>query len=119
MTPVHAQILPVMSSSCHPAATGSLVVPSSALKKKEADYLVYVVHREEAKPAKEEVKKEGNELWGKLFKKKEGKKEEPSGKEEAAKVGTDCLKICTLPQRSVVPATLIDPLDSAPSAVIT
>ncbi len=63
----------------------TLVVPSSALKKKEADYLVYVVHKEEAKPAKEEAKKEDNKLWDRLFKKRDRKKEGPSGKEDAAK----------------------------------
>ncbi len=55
-----------------------LVVPSSALKKKEADYLAYVVHKEELMTPKEESKgpeKKARSLFN--FGLKAKKKEEP------------------------------------------
>jgi membrane fusion protein (multidrug efflux system) len=68
----------------------TIVVPSSALKKKEADYFVYVVNREEPKaaPAKERPKEKQKKGLG-LFQGK-GKKEEPKPevKEKPAEYGS-------------------------------
>jgi len=70
----------------------ALVIPASAMKKKEADYYAYVIHKEEPKkevvePKKEEKPKKG--LGGLFFKGK--KKEEPpkpAVKEKEAEFGT-------------------------------
>lgn len=68
----------------------TIVVPSSALKKKEADYFVYVVNKEEPKaaPAKEKGKEKPKKGLG-LFQGK-AKKEEPKPevKEKPAEYGS-------------------------------
>ena len=73
----------------------ALVVPASALKKKENDYFTYVIHKEEAKPLAELSGKEKNRTSAKglfgIFKGKE--KEEPrpvtnAPKEKPAEYGT-------------------------------
>jgi membrane fusion protein (multidrug efflux system) len=58
-----------------------LVVPASGLKKKETDYLVYVVHKEELKEPKEEVDEKGKKKrpWN-IF----GAKAKKKAKEEAS-----------------------------------
>ena len=61
----------------------ALVIPSSSLKKKETEYFVYVVHKEEPKPQAEEKPKDAKKKKGGLFGKKP--KEEPQAKPEAAK----------------------------------
>jgi multidrug efflux pump subunit AcrA (membrane-fusion protein) len=68
----------------------ALVVPSSSLKKKEADYFVYVVHKEELKQPKEEPKKEEPKKGGfTLFGMKGmGKKEEPKKEEKPTELGS-------------------------------
>ena len=71
----------------------ALVVPASALKKKEADYFVYVVQKEEKKePVAEEKKKKSKWLFGIFDKKtkKAPKKEEekPGAEEKKAEFGT-------------------------------
>jgi len=66
----------------------ALVIPSSALKKKEADYFVYVVHKEELKQPKEEPKKAEEQQKRGLFPFLKGtgqKKEAESPKAEAPK----------------------------------
>jgi membrane fusion protein (multidrug efflux system) len=71
-----------------------IVVPASALKKKEADYFAYVVHKEEAKPeAGEEAAKKKKGWWpfgAGAAKKKEAKKEAPEveTKEKPLEYGT-------------------------------
>lgn len=67
----------------------ALVIPSSSLKKKEADYFVYVVHKEELKQPKEEPKKaeEPKKKGPFPFKGKEKKKEEEAPKEKPMETG--------------------------------
>jgi membrane fusion protein (multidrug efflux system) len=71
-----------------------IVVPSSALKKKDNDYIVYVVHKEEPKaetPMKEKAKQkpEKKNMWGFAAKKKEQPDEpKPQSKEKPAEFGT-------------------------------
>lgn len=68
-----------------------IVIPSSALKKKESEYFVYVIHKEE--PKKEEAKpaeKAKPSIWP-FGKKKPAKKEEPKQpqqQEKEAEFGT-------------------------------
>jgi membrane fusion protein (multidrug efflux system) len=69
----------------------TIVIPSSALKKKEADYFVYVVNKEEPKkePLKEKAKEKPRKGFG-LFGKKEKKEEPkpgPEPKEKPAEYG--------------------------------
>jgi multidrug efflux pump subunit AcrA (membrane-fusion protein) len=71
----------------------AVIIPASSLKKKDADYFVYVVHKEEpkaepkeTKPAKE--RKKGGGLFGKLGKKKEEPKQEAKPKEPEEEFGT-------------------------------
>ena len=68
-----------------------IVIPSSALKKKDADYFVYVIHKEEPKEAAEEKPKEKRAgLFG-LFGAKKKKIEEAkpeAEKEKAPEFGT-------------------------------
>ena len=75
----------------------TIVIPSSGLKKKENDYIVYAIHKEEPKKEKVgkkvEEKKPAKKIGGfDLFgaKKKEEKKEEPKSevKEKEAEYGT-------------------------------
>lgn len=70
----------------------AVVIPVSGLKKKESDYFVYVVHKEEAKTAlpeakgKENPKRKKLDLGGLFGKKKEEPK--PEVKEKEAEFGT-------------------------------
>ena len=71
----------------------ALVIPSSAMKKKEQDYFVYVIHKEEPKeekPEDKDKKKEKKKLSLFGAKKKEAPKEEakPGAAEPAAEFGT-------------------------------
>jgi len=68
----------------------ALVIPSSGLKKKEADYFVYVIHKDEPRGEAAEPRKEEKpgKIWG-LFKPK--KKEDPekaAAKEKENEYGT-------------------------------
>jgi len=68
-----------------------IVIPSSALKKKESEYFVYLIHKEE--PKKEEAKpaeKAKKSIWPFGNKKKTAKKEEtkPQAQEKEAEYGT-------------------------------
>lgn len=71
----------------------ALVIPSSALKKKENEYFVYVIHKEEPKktlmPEKEKAKEKAAGILS-IFKgrKKEEPKQEIKPKEKAAEYGT-------------------------------
>ena len=75
----------------------ALVIPASALKKKENEYLAYIIHKEESKMmaedllANDKVKGKGKGLFG-IFgrkKKEEPKPQAPTGpKEKAAEYGT-------------------------------
>ena len=74
----------------------AIVVPSSALKKKENDYFAYVIHKEEAKAAaeppaaKDKNKEKIKGLFG-IFKgkqKEESKPEAKMPKEKPAEYGT-------------------------------
>ncbi|MBI5144020.1 MAG: efflux RND transporter periplasmic adaptor subunit [Candidatus Omnitrophica bacterium] len=67
----------------------ALVIPASGLKKKEADYFVYVVHKEEPKkePTEEASKgKAKKKFWLPIGRKKEGPK--PEIKEKEAELGS-------------------------------
>jgi membrane fusion protein (multidrug efflux system) len=67
----------------------ALVIPSSGLKKKEADYFVYVIHKEEPKKElKEEKPKEEKprKLFG-LFARKKKEEPKPAVKDKEAEFG--------------------------------
>ncbi len=65
----------------------AIVIPASGLKKKEADYFVYVVHKEEPRQeSAEEKEKTKKKSWFSLGKKKEEPK--PEKKEKEAEYGT-------------------------------
>jgi len=71
----------------------AIVVPASALKKKESEYFVYVVHKEEPKQEVKEKKPAEKSIFnlGAIFKKKDAKKEESAksqAKEKEAEYGT-------------------------------
>jgi multidrug efflux pump subunit AcrA (membrane-fusion protein) len=73
-----------------------IVVPASALKKKEADYFAYVVHKEEPKQEEEKKKDKKKSWWpfggkgGKKEDKKPAEKEAPDlgAKEKTPEYGT-------------------------------
>jgi membrane fusion protein (multidrug efflux system) len=68
----------------------AIVVPTSAMKKKDADVFVYVVTKEEPKKevVEEKPKEKKRGLFGFAAKKKEGPKKEPMVKEKEAQYGT-------------------------------
>jgi len=82
----------------------ALVIPTSGMKKKEADYFVYVVHKEEARPEaaadekKTKEKKKGAGFLGLFGMKKAISSEEaaPESKEKAAEFGTLEIRKVTL-----------------------
>lgn len=66
----------------------AIVMPASGLKKKEADYFVYVVHKEEPKKEPQEEASKGKakkKSWFSIGRKKEGPK--PETKEKEAEFG--------------------------------
>jgi len=73
----------------------AVVIPSSGLKKKENEYVVFVIHKDEPKqepvaPKKEKAKPDKKNIFGIKFKKKEEPKPEPKPelKEKEAEYGT-------------------------------
>ena len=69
----------------------ALVVPSSAMKKKETEYFVYVVNKEEAKPKTEEKPRKDEKkkfsLFGGMKKAKKDEEPKPEMKEKEPEVG--------------------------------
>ena len=61
----------------------ALVIPSSGLKKKEADYFIFIVHKEEPKKEAEEAPKAAPKPKKGLDLFKMGKKEEPKPEPQA------------------------------------
>lgn len=82
-----------------------IVVPASALKKKEADYFAYVVHKEESKEvtAEEKAKEKKKGWWpfGGGEKKKEAKKEEVKKEGPAADAKDKPLEYGTIEVRKL------------------
>lgn len=71
----------------------AIVVPTSAMKKKDADIFVYIIHKEEPKLDKvvdmvKDKKQDKGGIFGLGAKKKEEPKKEPAVKEKEAQFGT-------------------------------
>jgi multidrug efflux pump subunit AcrA (membrane-fusion protein) len=76
----------------------ALVIPSSAMKKKEQDFFVYFIHKDEAKEETAEAKPQDKKKKG-LFaflKKKEAPKEEPKPAPEEQETETGTIEIRTI-----------------------
>jgi len=96
----------------------ALVIPASAMKKKENEFLVYLVHREEPKamgvlsPGKEKKKEQQKGLFG-IFK---GRKEEP-GTLEAKAREAKAVEYGTVEVRKLTPGYMSEELVEAEKGV--